>query len=69
MHNAPPAGSIVGSRTRRHDDFTKNRGHGPFPVEHLNIRLRFKEFTGKSDRHGHFLSHEDTRMMQNCTIH
>ncbi len=35
----------------------------------ITIRLRFKEFTGKSVHHCHFLSHEDTGMMQNFTIH
>jgi suppressor of ftsI len=35
----------------------------------ITVRLRFKEFTGKSVHHCHFLSHEDTGMMQNFTIH
>ncbi|HTA37677.1 MAG TPA: multicopper oxidase domain-containing protein [Candidatus Acidoferrales bacterium] len=35
----------------------------------ITIRLRFREFTGKSVFHCHFLSHEDTGMMQNFTVH
>jgi suppressor of ftsI len=35
----------------------------------ITVRLRFREFTGKSVHHCHFLSHEDTGMMQNFTIH
>jgi suppressor of ftsI len=34
----------------------------------ITIRLRFREFKGKSVHHCHFLSHEDTGMMQNFTI-
>jgi len=35
----------------------------------ITIRLRFVQFRGKSVHHCHFLSHEDTGMMQNFTIH
>jgi FtsP/CotA-like multicopper oxidase with cupredoxin domain len=35
----------------------------------ITIRMRFRQFRGKSVFHCHFLSHEDTGMMQNFTIH
>jgi suppressor of ftsI len=34
----------------------------------ITFRVRFVQFTGKSVFHCHFLSHEDTGMMQNFTI-
>jgi len=34
----------------------------------ITFRIRFVEFRGKSLFHCHFLSHEDTGMMQNFTI-
>ena len=34
----------------------------------ITIRIRFKEFRGKTLYHCHFLGHEDTGMMQNILI-
>lgn len=39
------------------------------PYGSIKFRIKFQQFTGKTVFHCHFLSHEDTGMMQNFTIH
>jgi suppressor of ftsI len=48
--------------------YPNNVFDGLTPVGSIKIRIRFKEWTGKSVFHCHILNHEDTGMMNNILI-